>query len=311
MLTGLTLTGAALASAQSYPHKPIRIVTAEPGGGADLVPRIVARGLTNATSQQVIVENRGGSSIIPAEIVAKAPPDGYTLILSASSLWLLPLLQKTPYDPVRDYAPISLTTTSPGVLAVHPSVAATTVKELIAFARARPGELTCASGTKGSTTHLSSELFKALAGVNLLSVPYKGAGPALAATVAGQVQVIVITVSSVMPHVKAGRLRALAVASAQRSTQAPGIPTSAEAGLPGFETGTVHGVFAPARTPGPVVARLNQEIVKFLVSPETKDNMLSLGLEVVASSPGQLAATVKSESLRIAKLIKDTGMSAD
>jgi tripartite-type tricarboxylate transporter receptor subunit TctC len=297
------------ASAQNYPSKPIRIVAPAPGGGADLVARIVAQGLTSGLREQAIVENRGGSAVIPAEIVLKSPPDGYTLLFAASAHWLLPLFQRdVPYDPVKDFAPITWTTTSPAIIAVHPSLPVKSLKELIALAKARPGEINCASGTKGSTTYLSAELFKYMARVNVAGIPYTGAGPALNATVAGHVQMIVITASSVMPFAKSGRLRALAVASASPSVLAPGLPTSAAAGLPGYESGTVHALFAPSKTPEPIITRLNQETVGYLTRPEIKDRMLGLGLDVIASTPAQLLATVKSEIARVGKMLSDSGI---
>lgn len=307
-LMGLGLLRCEVAHCQNYPSKPLRIVAPEAGGGADLAARIVAQGLSTNLGQQAVVDNRGGSAIIPAELVSKSPPDGYTLLFSANAHWLLPLFQdNVPYDPIKDYAPISLTTTSPAVIAVHPSLPVKTVKELVALAKARPGVINCASGTKGATTYISAELFKAMAGVNIAAIPYKGAGPALNATVGGQVDMIVITATSVMPHVKQGRLRALAVASAQPTPLAPGLPTAAAAGIPGFETGTTHGIFAPARTPDAIVARLNQEIVRYLNRPDTKERVFNAGLEIVASSPAELLSTIKSEISRIAKMIKDSG----
>lgn len=307
----LTVMGSGAVSGQDYPNKSIRIVAPGAGGGADYVARFIAQHLSLSLGQQVIVDNRSGSAIIPAEIVAKAPPDGYTLQFSASALWLLPLFQdNVPYDPVRDFAPISLTTISPAVIMVHPSLPVKSVGELIALAKARPGVINCASGTKGSTTYVSAELFKAMADVDIVRIPYKGAGQALSEVIGGQIDMIVITASSGMPHVRSGRLRALAVASAKPSPLAPGLPTAAEAGLPDFETGTVHGLFAPARTPEPIIVRLNQEIVRFLNDPDTKQKLFRRGLDVVASSPAKLMANVKSERARIGKMIKDVGIRA-
>ena len=319
VLALMMLTGARVASAQSTPavsgsacpNKPILIVAPEAGGGADLAARIVAQGLMGSLGQPVLVDNRGGSAIIPAEIVAKAAPDGHTLLFSANAQWLLPLFQENvPYDPIRDYAPISLTTTSPAVIAVHPSLPVKSVKELIALARARPGEINCASGTVGATGYISSELFRAMTGVNIAAIPYKGAGPALNATVGGQVDMIVITATSVMPHVKQGRLRALAVASARPSILAPGLPTAAAAGVPGFETGTMHALFAPARTPETTIARLNQEAVRFLNRSDTKDRLSNAGLEMVGSSPSDLLSAIRSETTRIADMIRKAAVTA-
>ncbi len=295
-------------SGQDYPNRPIRLVTNAAGASADLATRIVAQGLSVSFSQAVVVDNRAGSTVIPTQIVAKAPADGHTLYGATTALWILPLLQEVPYDTLKDFAPIALTTISPSVLAVHPSVPATSLKELIALAKSKPEELTIGSGTSGSTTQLSSELFKATAKVNILSVPFKGAAPALNAVLAGQVQVIAISASSVMPHFRAGRLRALAVASAQPSALAAGVPTAAEAGLPGYESGVINGILAPAKTPDAIINRLNREIVRYLNNPETKERFFKSGMEVVGSSPREFAATIRSEIARWGKVIKDAGI---
>jgi len=304
---GLMGLDAGVASGQQYPSKPIRMVTAAPGGGADLVARVIAGELTAGFGQQVIVDNRGGSTVIPTEIVVKAPPDGYTLQLSSGTLWLLPLLQdNVPYDPLRDLSPISLTTSSPSILVVHPSMPVKSVKELIALAKARPGVLNYAAGTIGSSTHLSSALFKTMAGVNMVRVPYRGANPALNALIGGEADLMFITASSGMPHVKSGRLRALAVGSAQPSALAPGLPTVAASGLPGYEYGTTHGVFAPANTPKAIINRLNQRIVRFLNRADVKKMLFKRGLEVVASAPEELTATMRSEIARMDKVIRES-----
>lgn len=309
---GWLLCSAGAVLGESFPSRPIRIVTAAAGGGADLIARIIAQQLSVKLGKPAVVDNRPGSAVIPAEIVAKALPDGYTLHFTASAFWLLPLFQdNVGYDPVKDFAPVILTTRSPAVIAVHPSVPVKSLRELIAFAKARPGQINCASGTKGSTTYISAELFKAMARVNIVSVPYKGAGPALNEVIGGQVHMIVMTASSVMPHVRSGRLRALAVASAQPSALAPGLSTSAAAGLPGYESGTLHALFAPARTPEAVIVRLNQEIVRFLNNADTKERLFGAGLDVVASSPGDLAATMKTEIARISKMIEEVGIRAE
>lgn len=306
---GLMSLGAGVASGQHYPTKPIRMVTSAPGGGADYVARVIAGELTAALGQQVVVDNRGGSTIIPTEIVVKAPPDGYTLQLSAGSLWLMPLLQdNVPYDPLRDLSPISLTTSSPSMLVVHPSMPVKSVKELIALAKARPGVLNYAAGVIGSSTHLSSALFEVMAGINMVRVPYRGANPALIALIGGEVDLMFITASSGMPHVKSGKLRALAVGSARPSALAPGLPTMAASGLPGYEYGTTHGVFAPAKTPEAIITRLNQQIVRFLNRADVKAMLFKRGLEVVASSPEELTATMKSEIARMGKVIEVAGI---
>jgi tripartite-type tricarboxylate transporter receptor subunit TctC len=300
-----------LVSGQSYPSKPIRIITSEPGGGADLVARLVAQGLTAGFGQQAIVDNRGGNAVIQAQIMARALPDGYTLLTSGNNHWILPVLQAVPYDPRRDYSPITLTTSSPALLAVHPSVAAHSVKELIALAKTKPGELNYASGAQGSTTHLASELFKAMAGINIVRVTYKGSGPAVLALIAGEVQMMFFPASSGMQHVKSGRVKALAVASAQPSPLAPGLPSVAASGLPGYESGTFHAVFAPAHTPSSIVGRLNQQIVRFINTPEVKEQLFKAGLEIVGSSPQDAAAIIGSEMARFGKVIKSAGIAPD
>jgi tripartite-type tricarboxylate transporter receptor subunit TctC len=310
---GLTLAAftGSVAWAQSYPTKPVRIVTAAAGGSNDSAARLIARELTGIFKQQVIVDNRGGW-FIPGEIVARAPADGYTLLFSGITLWIGPLLrQKAPYDPIKDFAPITLAVSSPNVLVVNPSVAAASVKELIALAKARPGELNYGSGSAGASAHLAAELFKSMAGVNIVWVAYKGAGPSLNALIANEVQLSFPAAASGMPHVKSGRLRGLAVTSAQPSALAPGLPTVSASGLPGFESSSIAGLFAPGRTPLPLIKRLNTDIVQVLATPEVQDRFLKMGMETVGSSPEQLSAAIKSEVTRFGKVIRDAGIRAE
>jgi tripartite-type tricarboxylate transporter receptor subunit TctC len=270
---------------------------------------VVAQGLTDRLGQPVIVENRGGSAVIPAEIVAKAAPDGYTLSTSGNTTWLLPFLQDgVPYAPLRDFSMIVLTTSSPAVLAAHPSLAVNSVKELIALARAKPGELNAASGTLGSTTQLSLELFRVMAGINVVRVPYKGAGPALTALIAGQVQFMFFPASTGAAQLKAGKVKGLAVAAAQPTALVPGLPTVTASGLPGYEAGTFHVVFAPARMPESLIARLNQEIVRLINQPEVKERLFGAGLDVVGPSPKQSLAMMKAEMDRMGKVIREAGL---
>jgi len=293
-------------SGQGYPTKIIRIVTSAPGGGSDVLSRLIAPGLTESLGQQVIVDNRG--SIAP-EIVAKAPPDGYTLLVSGSPLWVLPLLRaNTPWDAVKDFAPITLAVSSPSILVVHPSLPVKSVKELIALAKARPGELNYASGTPGATPHLAAELFKVMAGVNMVRVGYKGTGPGILGVMSGQVELMFPNAGSAMPHVRSGRLRALAVCNAQPSALVPGLPTVAAAGLPGYETSSPQAVLAPAKTPVTLVNRLHQEIVRVLNRADVKERLFNSGGEAVGSSPERFAATIKSDIVRMGKLIKDAGI---
>ena len=300
------------ACAQSYPNKPLRMVTAEAGGGADFSARLIAQALSAQLGQQMIVDNRGGAGgIIAIETVAKASPDGYTLLLYSDAVWLIPFLRRNvSWDPLKDFAPITLADRSPSVLAVHPSVPAKSVKELIALAKARPGEINYGSGGTGSTNYLAVELFKALAGVDIVHIPYKGAGPAINALIANQVQMMIATAASLAPHIKSGRLTALAVASPQPSELLPGVPT-VSSGLPGYEAGTVHAVYAPAATSKPIISRLQREIAQFMTRPEVKERFLNAGLEVVASTPEALASAMKSDMARMGKVIRDAGIRAD
>lgn len=308
---GLMVMGTGVVLGQTYPNKPIRVVTAEPGGGGDVVTRIIGQGLTASLGQQVVVDNRAGSVVIQAEVMSKAPSDGYTLLVSGNTFWILPLLQPVPYDPIRDYSPITVTTSSPAVLAINPALPANSVKELIALAKARPGALNYASGVMGSTTHLASELFKSMAGIDVVRISYKGAGSAAMAVVAGEVQMMIIPMSTATPFIKSGRMKALAVASAQPSALLPGLPTVAASGLPGYESATLHAVFAPARTPQAIVSRLNQEIVRYISSPDASEKLFNAGLEIVGSSPEQSAVTIKAEMARMGKVIKDARIRAD
>ena len=297
---------AAPALGQPFPHKPIRIVSSEPGSSNDYFARLIAQGLTVSLAEQVIVDNR---AIMAGDIVAKAQPDGYTLLSYGTPLWLAPLLRNNvPWDPIRDFAPISWTTSSPNVLVVHPGVTAKSVQELLALARARPGELNYASSSAGSAAHLAAELFKAMAGVKIVRVPYKGTGSALNGLIGGEVQMMFAGTSAIAPHVKSGRLKALAITSAQRSTLLPDLPTVAASGLPGYESSLILGMLAPAKTPPAIINRLNQEIAKILGRPDIKEKLFNTGTEIVASSPAEFSAKIKSEMAVWGKVIKDAGI---
>jgi tripartite-type tricarboxylate transporter receptor subunit TctC len=309
----LLLSCAGVASAQAYPGRPVRMVTAEAGGGNDFSARLLAPILSERLGQQFIVDNRGGAGgLIAAEIVARAPADGYTLLVYAANIWIIPLLRKhAPYDAVRDFAPITWMARSPNTLVVHPSVPASSVKELIALAKARPGQLNYASGGSGSSTHLTAELFKSMAGVSIVRVPYKGNGPAINDLVAGQTQLMFATAATVAPHAQSGRLRALAVTSAQPTPLAPGLPTVAAAGLPGFEAVSIYGIYAPARTPAAIVDLLNREVVRALARPEVKQRFFGVGMETVGDSPAEFAAVIRADIARVSKLIKEAGIRED
>ena len=296
------------AAQEQYPSKVVRIVTPESGGNADIVARFISVGLSASLGQQVIVDNRG--AIAPG-VVAKAPPDGHTLLVTGSPAWLLPLLKPgVPWD-ARDFAPITLATSSPSLLVVHPSLPARNVRELIALAKARPGELNFASGTVGATPYLAGEMFKHMAGVNIVRVTYKGTGPAVVAVMTGEVHLMFPGAPAAMPYVKQGRLRALAVCSAEPSPFAPGVPTVAATGLPDFESISPFGVMAPRGTPASIVNRLNQEVARLLNSEEVKPKLFNAGSQVVANSPEAFAAKIRTDIERITKLVSSAGLRAE
>jgi len=307
---GLMVLGAGVVSGQDYPNKPIRIVTAVAGGGSDFTARLIAQGISGPLGQPVVVENRG-SGVIQHEYLSRTPPDGYGLLVTGSSFWIFPLLHKVPYDVARDFSPISLLVREVLVVAVHPSLPVKSVKELIALAKARPGELNYGSAAIGSPQNLGVELFKAMAGVNIVHVPYKGDAPAITALISGEVQLVFTDAGLVAPHVKSGKLRGLAVSSAEPSELAPGLPTVAASGLPDYEATAMTGIFAPGKTPRAIIDRLNQEIVRFIKRTEVKEKFFNAGADTVGSSPEQFAATIKSEIARMGKVIKDAGIKAD
>lgn len=299
-----------LAGAQSYPVKPIRLLAPEAGGGVDFVARVLAQELSAGLGQQVVVENRGGAGgVLAGEALAKSPPDGYTLLFYGPAMWLLPFLRRNvPYDAVRDFTPISAAVATPNVLVVHPSLPVDSTKALIALARARPGQLNDAGGNTGSSAHLSIELFKTMAKIEVVRIPFKGVGPALTALIAGHVQIMMPTAGAAAPHVKNGRLRALAVTSAKPSELTPGLPTVSASGLPGYESVGIFGVFAPPRTPDALVARIHQEIAKGLAKPDARERLYTAGVEVVASTPAEFAGILKTEVAKWGKLIRDAGI---
>jgi tripartite-type tricarboxylate transporter receptor subunit TctC len=307
-MLALGLATAAPAWAQGYPLRPIRIVTSPAGGGNDFPARLIARALTGSLGQQVVVDNR--ATILIADIVRQAPPDGYTLLVTGSAHWIGPLIDKVTYDPVRDFAPITLIDRAPSVLVVHPSMPLKSVKQLIALAKARPGEMNFSVGGPGTSGHLGAILFNHMAGVKIVNVPYKGTAPALTAVMSGEVHAMFGSAGSVAPHLAAGRLRALAVGSAQPSRLAPGMPTVAEAGLPGFLSEALHALFAPAGTPPTAVALLNREVGNYLRSPEAQGIFLKAGIEPSPGTPEEFAAIMKSEVERIAPVLKAAGAGA-
>lgn len=306
--TGLMFMASGIAFGQDYPNRPIRIVTVAVGGGSDFASRVLAQVLPPILGQTIVVDNRGN---ISGEIASKAQPDGYTLLMDGSSFWVGPLLQKASYDPVRDFRPITAVASTPNVVVIHASVAANSVKELIALAKAKPGALNYGSGGAGGTSHLAVELFKSMTGTNIVHVPYRGIGPAVGAMVGGEVQLLFGNVAAVMTQVKAGKLKALAVTSAQPSALAPGLSTVAASGLPGFESILVLGMFAPAKTPAAIVRRLNQQVVQVLGTADVTAKLFNAGQEVVASSPEEFAAWLQADLIKWSKVIKDAGIRVD
>ncbi|HKA43768.1 MAG TPA: tripartite tricarboxylate transporter substrate binding protein [Burkholderiales bacterium] len=297
----LMMLAAGAAPGQSLPARHIRIVTSQVGGLNDLISRVIAPPLSSSLGRPVIVENRGTIAI---DIVAHASPDGHTLLCFANNFWLLPFMQdKATFGPVRDFSPLTLAVTAPNVLAVHSSVPASTVRELIAIARSRPGTLNYGAGATGGTPHLAAELFKTMAGINIVHIGYKGTGPAIIALVGGETHMMFAGPGSVDPHVKSGRLKALAVTSRAPSVLTPGLPTLWESGLPGYEATAMIALLVPAGTPATIVTRLNQEIVKALNLPDVKQKLLAAGTEVAGSSPGELTRLMKSEMSRWEKII--------
>ena len=293
--------------AQSYPTRAIRIVCPYVvGGGSDFVARTIALKLTETIGQSVIVDNRpGGGTNIGAELVAHAPPDGYTIFLGGTPTAVnVTLYKKLPFDVMKDFAPITETTVAPNLLVVHPSLPVRTVKDLIALAKSRPGQLTYGSAGIASSNHLSGALFKMMAGIDIVHVPYKGGGAAVTDLLAGNISMYFSTTPSSMPHVRTGRLRALAVTSAKRSPIVPDIPTMAEAALPGFEMSAWHALFAPAGTPPAVVKKLADEVVRALRQPDVKERLAAQGVDAVGTTPEELAAIMKENIAKYAKLVK-------
>ena len=303
------------AAGQAYPEKPIRVILSVPAGATpDVTARLVTPGVSRLLGQQLVVDNRpGAGGMIGAEIASKATPDGYTLFISSpGALTILPHLRKhVPYDTLRDFIPISLISIGPFVLITHPSVPARTVKELIALAKAQPGKLNYASAGNGTANHLAMELFKHMAGIDIVHVPYKGAPQAVTDVVAGHMNMMFNSIAPIVGHIKAGRLRVLGIASAQRSAQLPDVPTISEAGLPGFEAVNWFGMFAPAKTPKRIIARLNEAVVKVVHTPEIQAQFLTLGADPVGSSAEDFAAFVRKDMEKYANIVKISGARVD
>ncbi len=311
----LAFAAVAPAAAQQYPNRPIRfVVPFAPGGSTDTLARTLGLKLTDALQQQVVVDNRSGANgNIGMEIVAHAAPDGYTIVLGyIANLGIGPgLYAKLPYDPIKDYAPITQLASSPNILAVHPSLPVKSFREMIAYAKTNPKKLNFASSGVGSIGHLTGELLNRSAGIDMVHVPYKGSGQAVIDLLGGQVQMMFSGMSSVMPHIKAGKLRPLAVTGAQRSPAVPDVPTIAESGFPGFEATAWYGVLATARTPKAIVNRLHGEIVRALALPDVKERLNNVGFELVGSTPDEFAAFIKSEITKWTKVVRAAKISAE
>jgi len=305
---------ASTGSGQAYPARPIRIIVPQsPGASTDITARLVAQGLNEAFRQPVIVDNRPGSSgIAGTELVARAAPDGYTLMVVASSFAINPALgRKMPFDSIRDFTTITQLSKFPNMLAAHPSAPVKTLQDVIALAKAKPGQLNYASAGVATGTHMTVELLKFMTGIDLLHVPYKGGGPAMTAAMGGQTQLVVGTSVGLLPRVRAGRLRAIAITSAQRSAAAPEIPTFAESGVPGYEHEPWNGMFGPAGMPKPVLARVNAEVVRVLQSPDVKKIFERDGADVVGSTPEQFGIVLKAEIAEWTKVAKAAGIKAE
>ena len=297
-----------LVQSQPYPTKPVRLIVTYPaGGGADTMARLIAPKLGEALGQPILVENRGGASgTIAADLVAKSAPDGHTLMLDATAYAVNPsLYPKLPYDPEKAFAPITLLALFPNVVVVHPANPVSSIKELIAKIKAEPGKIAFASSGNGSAQHLAAELFRQRAGLDMVHVPYKGGGPALIDVMGGQVPLYFANMASALPHVKNGKLKALAITGAKRSAAAPDLPTVAESGMPGYQVYEWNAIFAPAGTPPAIINRLQAEIAKVVKIPEVRDRMLALGGEIVTSSPADLGAWVREQTASWARVVRD------
>ncbi len=309
------ICAAAPACAQSFPTKPLRVIVPYPAGGpADTVARLFGQRLAASLGQPVVVDDRGGAGgLIAAELAARATPDGHTLFLGAIQTHAInpALYAKLPYDPIKDFVPIMPASFDPLMLAIHPSVTAGSVQQLVALARSRPGKLLYASTGIGGSSQLAMEMLKSMARIDITHIAYKGAAPAFVDMLSGQTQVTFLGISGLMPHVKAGRLKGIAVSGATRSGAAPDVPTVAESGFPGFEVVTWYGFMAPAGTPAAVVRTLNAELARIARLPEVKDRLAATGAETVVMTPEEFASFVKAEMAKWGKVIRDAGIKAD
>ncbi len=306
----LLLCGASAAVAQQYPNRPIRLVVGyPPGGPADVTARLIAPHLTEALGQQIVIDNRAGAGgTVAATLLSRAEPDGYTVsIMANGELAISPNLRKLPYDPLKDFSPVSRIGANQLALVVHPSVPAKTVADLVALAKAKPGTVNFASAGTGSTAHLAGELFKSLAAIDIVHVPYKGAGPALTDLIGGQVQMLITGYPGALPHIKAGRLRALGATGPKRMVAAPDLPTVGET-VKGYDVTSAYGVLLPLRTPKAIVTRLHREVAAIVKKPEVREKLIALGFEPEGNTPAEFAAQIKSELAKWAKVIKTAGV---
>ena len=314
VLAALCAMSGAVHAADTYPSRPIRMIVAyPPGGGTDQVGRVMADQLTTTLGQNVVVDNRGGATgNIGTELAARAVPDGYTLLMGnvAPNAVNVSLFKKLGFDPVKDFAPVSLVAITPNILVAHPSIPVKTIKELIAYAKAKPGTLNFPSAGVGSSSHLAGELLKSLAGISMVHVPFKGGGPALIAVIAGEVQIMFATMPAAMPHVKSGKVKPVAVTTGKRSQAMPELPTIAESGVKGYDASTWYGLLAPARTPQAIITRLHGDTVKILAGP-TRQRLEVQGFEPEGGTPAEFTAYIKSEIIKWAKVIKDAGIPAE
>ncbi len=304
------LYGAGMVHGQNYPNKPVRLVTAGVGGGNDFVARLIAQGISGPLGQPVIVDNRPGVSTIPGQVVSQSQPDGYTVLVYGPGVWLSQFLRSdVPYDVEKDFAPVSIVDRSPLLLVVHPSIPITSVQDLVAYAKAKPGALNYSTGGTGSSSHLAPELFKYMTGVNMVRVPYKSGSQEIIDLVAGQVQ-LAFSTGAAAPHAKSGKLRPLAHTGDQPSALYPGLPTVA-ATLPGYRAVSFTAMFVPAKTPTAVIKRLNEETVRLLRSAEAKERLFNNGAEAVGSTPEELTTAVRAEVARWGKVIKEAGIKTE
>jgi tripartite-type tricarboxylate transporter receptor subunit TctC len=314
-ICAFALLAASFAPAQEYPSKPLRFIAPNlPGGPTDILARLIGQKLQESMGQPVIVENRAGAGgNIGTEVAAKAAPDGYTLVTGNNATFgaNVSLYKRLGFDPVRDFTPIVFVATQPNILVVHPLLPVRNVKDLIALARARPGQLNYSGSGVGAAAHLAAELFKSMTGTNIVHISYKSAAPALTDLIGGQTQLMFATALSVMPHIKSERVRALAVTTAKRSRFLPELPTVAEAGVPGFEASTWHGVLVPAGVPAPIVERLNSEINKMLQTPDVRDKLGGLGAEIIGGSSKDFADHIRREIPKWAKVVKSINVQLD